>query len=142
MGDHAMLEELPAEAIDALVAVGGHESGSPLLAVELRHVGGALARVPAGAGVRSRLEAAYILFAVGVPATPELAAAIPPRLAQVKAALAPWHANGAYLNFAESPTDMRTAFNGDAFAALQAVKTQYDPRDVIHANHAIAPHSR
>jgi hypothetical protein len=139
MGDHAMLEELPAEAIDALVAAAGHESGSPLLAVELRHLGGALARVPAGAGARSRLEAAYILFAVGVPMTPEIGAAIPPRLAQVKAALAPWHAERVYLNFAEAPTDVSTAFSAEAFAALQAVKATYDGRDTIHANHAIAP---
>jgi FAD/FMN-containing dehydrogenase len=141
-GDHAMLEELTPEAIDALVAVAGHESGSPLLAVELRHLGGALSRVPAGAGARSRLEAAYALFAVGVPATPELAAAIPPRLAQVKAALVPWHARHGYLNFAESPTDVSTAYEADTFAALQAVKATYDPRDTIHANHAIAPAAR
>src|SRR4051794_28553298 len=142
IGDHAMLAELPAEAIDALVAVAGHESRSPLLAVELRHLGGALARVPANAGARARLEAPYILSAVGVPAPRELAAAIPPHLAQVKASLAPWHADRVYLNFAEGPTDVSTAFGADAFAALQAVKAKYDPRDTIHANHAIAPATR
>jgi hypothetical protein len=139
MGDHALLDALPAEAIDAVVAAAGHESGSPLLAVELRHVGGALSRVPAGAGARSRLDAAYILFAVGVPTTPELGAAIGARLAQVKAALAPWTAEKVYLNFAEGPTDTSTAFDADPFAALQAVKATYDPRDTIHANHPIAP---
>jgi hypothetical protein len=142
MGDHALLDELPAEAIDALVAVGGHESGSPLLSVELRHLGGALGRVAAGAGARSRLEAAYVLFMVGVPVTPELAAAIPPRLAQVKAACAPWASERVYLNFAEGPTDVSRAFGADAFAALRAVKATYDARDVIHANHAVAPASR
>jgi hypothetical protein len=142
IGDHAMLEDLPAEAIDLLVDAAGHESGSPLLAVELRHLGGALSRSAAGAGARSRLEAPYILFAVGVPATPELGAAIPPHLARVKAALAPWHAERVYLNFAEHPTDVSTAFGADAFAALQAVKAEYDPQDTIHANHAIAPASR
>jgi hypothetical protein len=142
IGDHQMLEELPAEAIDQLVAVAGHGSGSPLLAVELRHVGGALSRIPAGAGACGRLEAAYILFAVGTPMTPEMGAAIPPRLAQVKAALAPWKATRPYLNFAEHPTDTSTAFGSDAFAALQAIKAQHDPYDIIHANHAIAPATR
>ncbi|MCW3022459.1 MAG: FAD-binding oxidoreductase [Conexibacter sp.] len=142
IGDHQMLEELPAEAIDQLVAVAGHESGSSLLAVELRHIGGALSRIPAGAGACGRLEAAYILFAVGTPMTPEMAAAIPPRLAQVKAALEPWKATRPYLNFAEHPTDTSTAFGTDAFAALQVIKAQYDPYDMIHANHAIAPAGR
>jgi hypothetical protein len=71
--------------------------------------------------------------------TPEIGAAIPPRLAQIKAALAPWHAERVYLNFAETPTDVSTAFTAEAFAALQAVKATYDGRDTIHANHAIAP---
>jgi Berberine and berberine like len=47
-----------------------------------------------------------------------------------------------YLNFAESPTDAGRAFDADAFAALQAVKGKYDPRDVINANHAVAPAAR
>jgi FAD/FMN-containing dehydrogenase len=142
LGDHQLLEALPAEAIDALVAAGGHESGSSLLAVELRHLGGAVARVPDGAGARSHLAAAYVFFAVGVPATPELAAAIPGHLARAKAALAPWKAEGEYLNFAEHPVDVSTAFDADTFAALQAVKAKYDGADTIHANHAIAPASR
>jgi hypothetical protein len=142
IGDHQMLEELPAEAIDELVAVAGHASGSPLLAVELRHLGGALSRIPAGAGASGSLEASYVLFAVGTPMTPDMGAAIPPRLAQVKAALAPWKAPRPYLNFAEGATDTSTAFSTDAFAALQAVKSQYDPYDLIHANHAIAPAGR
>jgi hypothetical protein len=139
IGTHAMLEELPAEAIDALVAVAGHESGSDLLMVELRHLGGALSRVPAGAGARSRLEAAYIFFALGSPMTPEMAATIPPQLATIKGSLAPWHADRVYLNFAEEPTDVSRAFDADAFATLQAVKAQYDPNDTIHANHPVAP---
>jgi hypothetical protein len=76
-----------------------------------------------------------------VPATPELAAAIPARLAQLKDVLSPWIARGAYLNFAEEPTDLSTAFEDDTFRALQAVKAKYDGRDTIHANHAIAPAS-
>jgi hypothetical protein len=139
IGDHQLLDELPAEAIDALVALGGHESGSPLLAVELRHLGGAIARVSEGAGARSHIAAPYVFFAVGVPATPELAAAIPGSLAAMKATLAPWKAEGEYLNFAERATDVSTAFDADTFAALQAVKAKYDGADVIHANHAIAP---
>jgi hypothetical protein len=142
LADHLLLDELPAAAIDALVAVAGPGSGSPLLSVELRHVGGALSRIPAGAGACARLEAAYILFMVGVPMTPELGAAIPPRLAQVKAACAPWAAERVYLNFAEGHVDTARAFGEEAFAALQAVKATYDGRDVIHANHPVAPASR
>src|SRR5690606_28367947 len=44
VGHHAVLRELSAEAVDALVDVAGEGSGSPLIGVELRHLGGALAR--------------------------------------------------------------------------------------------------
>jgi hypothetical protein len=139
IGTHALLDELPAEAIDAFVAVAGPGSGSPLLLAELRHLGGALARVAPNAGARSRMDAAYVLFGLGVPMTPELAAAIPPHLARFKAALAEQQSDRVYLNFAEAPTDVRRAFDADAFAALQAVKMTYDPSDRICANHAVAP---
>jgi hypothetical protein len=141
IGDHALLSDVTAETIDAMVAVGGPGSGSPLLAVELRHVGGALGRIAPGAGARSHIDAPYIYFAVGVPATPELAEAIPVRLAQMKDTLSPWTAPGAYLNFAEEPTDTSAAFDPATFRTLQAVKATYDPNDTIHANHAIAPAS-
>jgi FAD/FMN-containing dehydrogenase len=142
IGTHAMLDELPAEAIDAFVAAAGPASGSPLLAAELRHVGGALARVPAGAGATARLEAAYVLFGVGSPMVREMADPIRAQLAELRAAMAPWSSNTAYLNFAEEPTDTSRAFGGDTYAALQAVKAEYDPADLIHANHPIAPASR
>jgi hypothetical protein len=141
IGDHALLRDVTPETIDTLIELAGCASGSPLLAVELRHAGGALGRVAPAAGARACIDAPYIFFAVGVPATPELAAAIPARLAELKSALSPWTAPGAYLNFAEEPTDLGEAFAPDTFRALQAVKATYDPRDTIHANHAIAPAS-
>jgi hypothetical protein len=139
IGDHALLHDVTPETIDAMVELAGHASGSPLLAVELRQLGGALGRSAPGSGARSRIDAPYVFFAVGVPATPELGAAIPGRLEQLMAALNPWVAPGAYLNFAESPTDVSTAFADDTFRALRAIKAMYDPRDTIHANHEVKP---
>ena len=48
IGDAILLEKLDAWAIEAFLRVAGE--GSPLLAAELRHLGGALAAPPAGAG--------------------------------------------------------------------------------------------
>jgi hypothetical protein len=139
IGDHALLSDVTAETIDTMIELAGHKSGSPLLAVELRQLGGALGRIAPGAGARSRIDAPYVFFAVGVPATPELAAAIPGALKQLKGALTPWVAPGAYLNFAESPTDVSTTFEDETFRELQAVKATYDPHNIIHANHEVQP---
>jgi FAD binding domain len=142
MSEHALIDDLTPEAIDSLIDVAGPGSDSPLLLVELRHLGGALGRVPADAGARSTMPAPYIFFALGSPMTPELGAAIPPHLARVKASLGEIATDKVYLNFAEHPSDVSKAYTSDTFSALQAVKAKYDPRDTIHANHAIAPAAR
>jgi len=139
IGDHALLGDVTPELIDAMVEVAGYRSRSPLTVVELRHLGGALSRAETGAGARARIDAPYVYFAVGVPMTPELGAAIPATLAQLRDVLAPHKADGAYLNFAEEPTDVSTAFEDDTFRALQAVKATYDPHNTIHANHEVQP---
>ena len=66
VGDGAMLADLPAEAIHELARVAGHGVDSPLLSVELRHLGGELARSQSGHGVLGSIEAPYAMFAVGI----------------------------------------------------------------------------
>ena len=58
IGDAILLEKLDAWAIEAFLRVAGE--GSPLLAAELRHLGGALAAPPAGAGARGHLEGKFL----------------------------------------------------------------------------------
>jgi FAD/FMN-containing dehydrogenase len=137
VGSHAMLGALPAEAIDAFVAVCGAASGSPLLVAELRHVGGALGRIPANAGALGRIAAEYVLFMVGVPADEHVGAAIVERIDMLLDAMSPYCTGGSYLNFAEQPTNTASAFSEDAYAALQAVKAEYDPTDLIQANNPV-----
>ena len=76
VGDGAMLASLPDEAIAAVLAAGGPGSGSPFISLELRQLGGALGRPAERAGAASHLEAGFGMFAVGLPFTPEMRAAI------------------------------------------------------------------
>src|SRR5215210_120738 len=75
IGDGCMLDSLPDEAIASLVEVAGPGSGSPFISVELRQLGGALARHAPGAGAASHLEGGFLLFSVGLPFAPEMVAA-------------------------------------------------------------------
>jgi FAD/FMN-containing dehydrogenase len=92
VSDHRLLEALPEAAVEALLEVAGPGRSNPLLAVDLRHLGGALARSGADHGVLDRLDARYATFAVGVPMDAALADAIPGALAGLREALAPWDA--------------------------------------------------
>jgi len=82
LADDALVGELPAAAIDDLVAVTGPGSGSPLATVELRHASGAL----------ETLERGFFTHAAGMPTSTASAAAIEAQLALVAGALAPYGA--------------------------------------------------
>jgi FAD/FMN-containing dehydrogenase len=137
VGDGALLDVVPGEAIDALVAVSGKDT--PLLSVELRHLGGALARHEEGHGALGTLEGDFALYAVGMAPTAEVAAAIKAHLDVVEGAICEWDAGRRYLNFTESAVDTRCAYSGPAYRRLQAVKTLVDPDDLFRGNHPIAP---
>jgi FAD/FMN-containing dehydrogenase len=138
-GDGALLDVVPAEAIDALVHAAGPDSGSPLLMVELRHLGGALARAGEGHGAVATMEGDFAFFAVGMAFDAETAAAVEAHVDLVKTALSEWDAGRRYLNFTERPIDTRRAYSAAAYRRLQAVKTLVDPDDTFRANHPIAP---
>ena len=82
LADDGLVGELPAAAIDDLVAVAGPGSGSPLATVELRHASGAL----------ETLERGFFTHAAGMPTDAASAAAIEAQLALVDGALAPYGA--------------------------------------------------
>jgi FAD/FMN-containing dehydrogenase len=138
-GDGALLDVVPAEAIDALVHVAGPGSDSPLLMVELRHLGGALARTGESHGAVATMEGDYAFFAVGMAPDPEAAAIVDAHVDLVKTALSEWDAGRRYLNFSERPIDTRRAYTAAAYRRLQAVKTLVDADDLFRANHPIAP---
>jgi FAD/FMN-containing dehydrogenase len=137
VGDGALLDVMPAEAIDDLVAVSGADT--PMLSVELRHLGGAVGRAPEGHGALATLEGDFALFAVGIAPHAGAAAAIKAHLDVIEGAVCEWDAGRRYLNFTESAVDTRRAYSGAAYRRLQALKTLVDPDNLFRANHPIAP---
>jgi FAD/FMN-containing dehydrogenase len=131
-----LLGDLAVSAIDELVAVTGPRSGSPLLSVELRHLGGALARTAPHHGALSRLRGSFAMVAVGMTRDPASAAAIESQLALVTRALRAHHAGLAW-NFVEEPTDASRFFDEETYRRLRAIKAHYDPEERFQANHSI-----
>jgi len=66
-GDGGMLADVDAELVDTLVDLA---VGSPLLSVEIRHLGGAVARARPEHGAVSHFEAPFLMYAVGIAPTP------------------------------------------------------------------------
>jgi FAD/FMN-containing dehydrogenase len=136
LADHRLLGEVPSAAIDAVLEAAGPDAVTPLLAVDLRHLGGALARSRPDHGVLDRVDADAAVFAVGLPVGPDLAAAIPAAFDGLRAALAPWDAGRDLLNLADQPSDPARLF-GDRAQRLRAVKAAYDPDHRFVANHPV-----
>ncbi len=139
IGGGRLLRQLPPEAIDALLAVAGPGTDSPLLTVDVRHVGGAARRPADGAGALATLDGDFLTFAVGIPMTPELGVAVGSRLAALDHAVEPWASATSYLNFVEHPADSSALFPPETYERLRAAKRAYDPHELFRANHPIPP---
>jgi hypothetical protein len=138
-GHHAPLAELTDEAIEAFVANGpGPETGSTLLLAELRQLGGALGRSAPGNGALDRLEAPFVLEAIGSLMATGAAETVPRDLDRIADAMAPWTADGGYFNFAERPCDVDSILPAETCARLAEVKRKWDPDGTFVANHAVS----
>jgi hypothetical protein len=137
IGDTALLDALPPEAIDALLGACGPGSGSPLVSVEVRHLGGALGRAPDGAGALGRCAGDYLLFGVGVLMDPSMSGPLRAALAGAVDAVAPWGRGRRLLNFVDAPADTRTMFDPQAHERLCEIRARVDPEGLLQANHPI-----
>ena len=141
IGDGAFLTEFPAAAVDALVALAGPTADTPLQDIEIRHLGGALARAADGGGAQPKIDAGYVIFARGVAPTPDQGDAIRAHLRILKDSLAIWHAGYDYYNFVETPAEAEVVLPRVSFERLQRVKAAYDPDEAIISAHPVRPRS-
>ena len=140
---HTLVDRLPAETIDELMAKIGPGSGRgpTVTMLQLRHMGGALARETPGAGARATLPGEVCVMALGVVLDEASDRAVRAALADVDAVVAP-HAAGSYANFVEVPADATGFFEPAVWNRLREVKARYDRDDVFFGGHHIPPADR
>jgi len=135
VGDGMLLDDLPVEAIDAIVQT----AVRPLVSLEIRHLGGAMATPPAGHGAAGSLDAGYAMFAVGLALSPEISTAVANAVDQAKAALAPWESPHSYFNYADDPIDAAQLYPEETYRRLRKIRAAYDPGELFLSNHPIPP---
>ena len=132
-----LLTRFDEAAVDALVRAVGPDSGSPLLVVQLRHLGGALARGTAADGPAGGIAEPYQLFELGVPMVPELVPAIQAAFARTGDALAGHLSGRTSFTFLGSDDDPSRAFSDESLRRLQELKSRVDPRGVVRSNRPV-----
>jgi hypothetical protein len=126
----AALTALPAEAVDAILAVAGPDVPSPLAIVEIRLLGGALRRPHGTDNAVTGRDAAFAVTAIGVCAGP-LGDQVDKDLRAVTDAVAPWTA-GALLSFCGLPAAERAGlWPAEQRARLDEIRRRHDPNGVL-----------
>ena len=140
-----LLGDLTPEAIDALVKMAGVGSNSPLIVLELRQLGGALARPPADLSPIGRRDSKFIMMGIGATPTPEVAQLVQANLARLAEEMRPHKTGATYLNFLEldgaSPERVRAAYSPEDWERLVELKDRYDPENLFRFNRNIPPSS-
>ncbi len=135
--DHAVLNEVSDEVIDALLTQVGPGTQSGLLFAEVRHLGGAFSRPAPDGGALSHLPGDYSLFCAAIAPTPEAAAAGRAAGAGVVRALLPWSQATRVPTLTDAKVEPSTLFDGEAWARLSHFRAAHDPAGVFVANHQI-----
>ncbi|SCL30350.1 FAD-binding oxidoreductase [Micromonospora inyonensis] len=129
------------ELIDVLLAeIGGSgASRSPISVIELRHVGGALARPSAEGGPSGHRDATYALIAVAPRLHAAQLSVARGHMAAFARRLRPYATRGVLLNFLSDPSRTMAAYRPADLGRLAALKRIYDPENIFHRNHNIPP---
>ena len=136
-GEGWMLDAFEGDIAHGVVGAAAMDGTSPLLSVEVRHLGGALGRPDPNGGVLAHLDAPYAMYSLGIAMSPDAVARIDERLADVRAASEPWLSRRRYFNFAERDVDPVSFYAQGDYGRLTAIREEVDPHGLFQAKHTI-----
>jgi FAD/FMN-containing dehydrogenase len=135
MGRAILLDSFTADAADAYLELAGPGVETPLTALELRHVGGALRSTSPDPGAAGPLDAEALVYALGSPVSRDVGMAIGAVLDTLPGRFARWAGERRTLLTYEDGPGLRHAVAAGAADRLAAVTRDYDPDGLLVANH-------
>jgi len=141
MSHSELLPTITPDVIDALVDLAGPESGSPLVMLEVRQLGGALPGPATALSPMAHTQAGFSVNAIGITPTPERAAAVEAHLARIEKRIGALATGDTYVNFLdlEGATEkrVRAAYSAADWRRLVGLKDRYDPSNLFRFNRNI-----
>ena len=135
----ALLKDLGEETAGDLLKLTGEGSDCPLLLVEIRPLGGALARAGEVPDAVSGRDAAFLLFLLGFK-MPPVAEAVAASISGVLAEMSPHSTGYTLVNFHGEPgdeADRARAWSPAVYERMRAAKSSYDPGNLLRFGHTI-----
>ncbi|MEU7988741.1 FAD-binding oxidoreductase [Streptosporangium canum] len=127
-----LLTGLDADAVELLLA----KPVQPLINVQIRHLGGALAEPGGGAGASGAVAEPYLLGLVGL-GLPHAADATRAKQAEVVADLEAYISGRKPYTLLSPGETAAKSFSGSALARLREIKRARDPHNVFRANYPV-----
>jgi FAD/FMN-containing dehydrogenase len=136
IGGASVLGDVTPETLGRIIDLAGPESDTPLLFVELRHMGGALRAPDAPGGAYDRVDGEFLLHALGVPMGPR-AGEIPGAIGALMEAVGPAATGRTPLNFCHTAEEAVGAFDAATLERLREVKRSVDPDGMFLSSHPL-----
>ncbi|CRZ15538.1 FAD-binding oxidoreductase [Mycolicibacterium neworleansense] len=135
---HTLLRELTAETVEVLLGAAGPDSGSVQTIVEVRMLGGALAREGQHRSAFCHRDAAFAVAVIGVLAPP-VADLVVPQAGALIVALSQWSSGGQIANFAPSEDAGRAVrvYDDETRHWLSALGERHDPAGVFRCGQVV-----
>jgi len=137
------MRELSDEAIDVLIRhIAPGNRPSPIAFAEIRHVGGAVARINPQTNAYGNRDASLLLEMIGLTPTPEIFSQVAQYTRQIKEQLHPYLTGGVYMNFLEgeeSQQRVKDGYSPEAYQRLTKLKATYDPANRLRSGFNILP---
>ncbi|MGW4245305.1 FAD-binding oxidoreductase, partial [Nocardia sp. NPDC004722] len=135
-----LLTEFTTDVSDALLAAAApNGSVYPLALVQVRHLGGALTRPPADAGVAGAIEEPFLLSMLAPAPSLDHVAAVLERREQIATELSIYSSGRKPFTYLDSGETPASVFDPDTLTRLQAIKNRVDPVGVFRSNFPVAP---
>ncbi|TKK89075.1 FAD-binding oxidoreductase [Herbidospora galbida] len=125
-----ILTGLPDDAAATILSA----PGGPMVSVQVRHLGGAIARSSDDHGAHGRIAEPYLLGLLGVAPAPPVAEIVRARQAEISRALVPYTTGRKPFTYLSPGEKAAAAFPAGTLARLREIKRRRDPHGTFRSN--------
>lgn len=138
-GSMETLNDLNDEAIEVILGQ-IFKPHTPLMRIELRHLGGAISRVDPASNAFSNRDAQFFLIFGGLTPTSEAKEGMKTAFRHLREAVQPYIRGSVYQNFmagSESLHRGKDGYSPEAYARLITLKAKYDPQNLFRFSYQL-----